>query len=83
MKAKFQKKRYFCLYWAKTAPKQVFRKFCHFIFLKTVWKLSYWDGENLGLEFLSNMLSTNQIAGVLKILYLKNELKCDTPFACG
>ena len=50
---------------------KVFRKFCDFVFLKTVWKESYHDtwllipnsmhGKILGLELLPKMLVTNQI----------------------
>ena len=32
------------------------------------------SGKNLGIEFLPYVLLANQIAGFLKVLYLKNEL---------
>ena len=38
------------------------------------------SGKNLGLEFLPYMLLTNQYAGFLKVVCLKNEFKYDIGF---
>ena len=87
----FFQKSDFCLYWGQKDP-----KIEHFIlFLENIvilFSLSQagrivivilvFSGTILGLELLFQMFSTNQIAGFLKALYLKNELRYKIDFLC-
>ena len=61
-----------------------FWKFCHLIFLKTVWKENYCNswlptgifmpGKIIVIELSSQLLSINEITGFRKVQYLNNEL---------
>ena len=80
----------FACIWVKKAPKIgyfncFFWTFCRLIFLEAVWEKNYCGNwfpipntmycKFVGPELLPKVLLNDQIAGFLKVLYFKNELR--------